>query len=533
MKNLLKFIIVLLIGLSTMSCSDFLNTQPEDFSTPTNTLTTATGFENGVWGIYSVLGTLYSDNYINFISGATDECYANFIPAISDIRVLIHNSSSSAVSSVWNTLYSGILRANTVLEAAKNKPNGMSDVDFQYYKAEARFLRGYFYYLLVANWGDVPLITNMITDPNMVSRSRTPKEIVYAQVLEDMTYAADSITGAMNIKSFPSTGGAGRISRQAVWGCLARVCLQMAGEPLKDVAKFNDAKLWSNKVYTYYTAKGLNLCTDYTKIFKDLASDKYNMGESMWEVEFVGDGQGSKDRMGSIGVNYGILSSDQKTVGKGYAYYSVNFKLTKTSGLYEAKDVRQSWNTANFYYNTTSSTPQNYPTWLTNYPGKFRRQYEPAYDKTYAQYASTINFPVLRYADVLLMLAEAENELNGPTALAYDALNKVRARAGATPFAGGDKTSFRKFIQDERLRELCFESLRRLDLIRWGIYISSVQSACDQNVNHMAEANSTLTILEAPQLSYLKNNIQLKHLLLPIPLAEMNANSLMTQNIGY
>src|SRR5690606_29838644 len=89
---------------------------------------------------------------------------------------------------------------------------------------------------------------------------------------------------------------------------------------------------------------------------------------------------------------------------------------------------------------------------------------------------SPTNFPLLRYADVLLMFAEAENEMNGPTEEAYDAVNQVRARAEAYAFTGLDQDDFRQAIRDERARELCFEGLRKFDLIRWGIFEQAMRN---------------------------------------------------------
>ena len=98
---------------------------------------------------------------------------------------------------------------------------------------------------------------------------------------------------------------------------------------------------------------------------------------------------------------------------------------------------------------------------------KYRREYEA--DKK-SKNDTSINFPLLRYSDILLMIAEAENEVNhGPNDLAYECINAVRERAGISKLqANLDEENFRKAIKDERAMELCFEYTRRFDLIRWG-----------------------------------------------------------------
>ena len=123
------------------------------------------------------------------------------------------------------------------------------------------------------------------------------------------------------------------------------------------------------------------------------------------------------------------------------------------------------------------------------------------------------------------MFAEAENEIkNGPSAEALAALNAVRDRAGASLIAEGlDKASFLKVIQDERARELCFESLRKQDLIRWGILIPTLKNVATQ-INFVAP-NAYYT------LSF--NNINERHLLFPIPSHEMALNKKLVQNPNW
>ena len=135
----------------------------------------------------------------------------------------------------------------------------------------------------------------------------------------------------------------------------------------------------------------------------------------------------------------------------------------------------------------------------------------------------------MRYSDVLLMLAEAANEIDGPTDEAVAALNEVRARAGVKLCANNttdeekviltDKESFREFIKKERARELCFEATRRLDLIRWGHLVESVKYM-----------SSISTVAKAKRPG---NYISEKHNLLPIPAMELNGNMLIEQNPGW
>lgn len=166
--------------------------------------------------------------------------------------------------------------------------------------------------------------------------------------------------------------------------------------------------------------------------------------------------------------------------------------------------------------------------------GKFRREWELGDYKN--KNWTPENYPILRYADVLLMLAEAENETNqGPTAAAYDAINKVRARAGIkTKVEGLDYAAFTQLIRDERARELCFESLRKYDLIRWGIYTESMHTNlynATQDPRWATKAETTdKTGGQYTNASKVAERTTDQHQFLPIPTKELGVNTKLEQN---
>ena len=159
--------------------------------------------------------------------------------------------------------------------------------------------------------------------------------------------------------------------------------------------------------------------------------------------------------------------------------------------------------------------------------GKYRREVEYEGHKTSKFLYTTINYPLLRYSDVLLMYAEASNEVDGLTQAAYDCVKAVRDRAGikTKDYAEYDKASFRELVRNERGRELCFESLRKYDLIRWGIYVEEMnkytQWAADERWVKNAKAQRA-----ASMGSYIKP----MHVVLPIPSIELGVNDLLVQN---
>ena len=148
-----------------------------------------------------------------------------------------------------------------------------------------------------------------------------------------------------------------------------------------------------------------------------------------------------------------------------------------------------------------------------------------------------INFPVIRYSDVLLMLCEAEFKINGATPTALDAINQVRRRAfGFDPLIPNAKVDLTApkltldGIQKERSRELCFEGLRRADLIRWGIYMQRLQEVINyDNTKGNPSGNRYLAII-SPNNALTAGN---KILLWPIPSSEVLVNQSITQNPGY
>ena len=156
---------------------------------------------------------------------------------------------------------------------------------------------------------------------------------------------------------------------------------------------------------------------------------------------------------------------------------------------------------------------------------KYRREYEA--DKK-SKNDTSINFPLLRYSDILLMIAEAENEVNhGPNDLAYECINAVRERAGINKLAANlDETNFRKAIKDERAMELCFEYTRRFDLIRWGDYYKLMQEQVDK-----AQADESWKF---GINVYTYFNIPKSYNYFPIPANEIGSNSaIKTNNPGW
>ena len=509
--------------LAMVSC-DFLDKEPTKL-TPDNYFNNADEALSFLTSVYAPLTSqnFYGNEYM-FMTGADDLSHygGGRNPQTSGaIACNNANSSSPQFSNLWQTLYTGIDRANTFLENI-DKSKDISDKLLLQYTAEARFMRAYYYFTLVQGWGDVPFKTTSTSSVTGLDIPRTDKQTIYDFITTEMSECAEGLATAAELGYKP-----GHVSRSAAWGILARVYLFRAGEHFRDNANgdataiqnyFKQASTYAQKVM----GEGHGLAANYWDVFIDLCSNQYNTtaNESIWEAEFAGDYTSEVRAEGRIGNLIGIKCPDEsndqslidaKDPGFGYAYFWSTPKLYE---LYKDNgDInRMNWNIAPFEYveavskkgvtgrqfeygkleevknqywdvsysygegdsskktgdyeKTEADSEKNY----SRACGKYRREYEAYGTKKNKNYTS-LNFPLLRYSDVLLMVAEAENEISSsPTTLAYKCLNDVRNRAGIAPYEEGSlsKEAFRQAVKDERAMELCFEHTRRYDLIPLG-----------------------------------------------------------------
>ncbi|TCC98205.1 RagB/SusD family nutrient uptake outer membrane protein [Pedobacter psychroterrae] len=516
-KYLLPIFIILL---TVSSCKKYLAVDPTDFTTPETFFESPKDLDQALTGIYSILNNTgtYSRNLVFDLAFGTDEAFYKRSTAQVDPIVYNADGSNSTITATWSSLYEGINNANLLLENI-NRPV-MDETERGRIRGEALFLRAFLYFQLVHLWGDVPLILKPTKSGIYVKNARTPQTKVYDQILGDMIIAEGLVNAGIG------KDGSGRVTKAAVWGILSRVCLKMAGAPLNDVAKFEDAKMWADKVIQ----SGVHsLNPNYAQVFINLTQDKYDIAECIWEVEIAGNGIGNPLQTGGW---FAKKLSVRNQSGPLYGYAEVGATGILYRRYDDPHDVRRDRNIATYYFpdikseSLNDTLPHPATAIYIRDTGKWRIQEEISGSRN--SNAGPTNFPLLRYADVLLMYAEAENEINGPTAAAFTALNQVRARAKArdfTPSDASDKDSFRRIIQDERSRELCYEATRKFDLIRWGIFIG-VMKDVENDILSNAPTN-----LQYGATGY--TNVKARNLLLPIPTIELNLNSLMRQNPGY
>lgn len=357
--------------------------------------------------------------------------------------------SNTYLKSHWVSMYTTVTRANLVL-------SNIDQVLFtdpavkQQYIAEAKFLRAVAYFHLVRLWGDVPLVTKQLVTPEDVTANtfREKQAAVYAQIVADLKDALNS-----NLPNLQTSSGIGRASKAAINATLGQVYLTMATtqDQANRQSNLNDAKTYLLAVYNMRTFGALS-SIPYTDVFD--VTKKSTCPELIWQIV---NKQGDPNYSSSIAANNQptgeTINSLKTTTGVGG---NVTPDLIKD---YESGDPRMAFSVK---YANASSVKDYF---ITKY-----RDISPA--------ASNLGYGgndwiLIRYADVILMLAEVSNYL-GDTAGAIQYLDMVRARAGVPLYAAVSATSaysskyptLRLAILHERRVELAFEHHRWFDLLR-------------------------------------------------------------------
>lgn len=425
------FLLVLLFLMSFVSCQKFLDPKPTDFLNPANYYVTETQLNYARTSVYHILGSgsLWGTQANYLFNWEGEEGYMNRATLTTGPWNYFYSSADSYNAGLWSTLFNGINRANVVLDNIDNN-KAISQAKRDVIRGEIMFLRGYFYYTLVQYYGGVPLKLTATKSVVDVDIPRNSVKEVYAQIIKDMEAAEALVPGIKTV------GNGGIINKSAVRGQLARVNLQMAGEPLKDVTRYAEASKWAKMVMDDAEA-GHALNPSYPQVFMDLAGDRYNIKESIWEAEFWGNRTDAYVETGYTGwINGPAIPTAATVTGRADSYMSITSKLYN---VYEPGDNRLWWNICFFTYTSTgvngaktvAALPTTEGAKNLMRPAKWRREYETLTPKY--QTGTPENKPLIRFSDILLMYAEAENEINnGPTAAAITAVNQVRQRGWST-----------------------------------------------------------------------------------------------------
>lgn len=485
-----KYIFLSVFITAVYSCEKKLDLTPLTNPTVNTFYKTSEDATAAITGVYSLLQDIYTHEVIvtpNTI-GADDG--VPFLQGNADRRALwSYNfvSTNSFSSSPWSTSYQLIQRANVAI--ARIPGIQMNENLKNRYVAEAKFLRAMMYFNLVRFYGGVPIITNETKSLEGIEVPRNTKEEVY-------TFIETDLKEAEKVLPTKYTGSdIGRATQGAAKGVLAKLYLTQAGNETsspnwakaaakaKEVIDMGIYDLWEN--------------------YADVYDMKNKAGkESLFEVLYLTDVNGNWH------TTYWAPRGDPRVPSNGFG----TIRPTKNLyDLYSANDSRKAVTFLTSYVNPSTGATVNLSIADPN-PALAISFWKLADLTSKVGGGGGKSFPYLRFSDILLMYAEAINEVNGPTSEAYTAINRVRARAKISPLSGLTKAQFKDAVLNERRLELVLEGHRWFDLVRTGRLIEAVKAETTFGRNPL---------------------IQPHHVLLPIPQREIGANPALVQNQGY
>lgn len=470
-----------------VSCNK-LDENPDSIITVAQFYKTQSDALSAVSAVYSALNTdaagdfpMYGRN-LNLLTGnGSDDQIFSPSNTNTDVRALgttTYVPANDRIRKNWQQHYFGISRANVAID---NIPNIDFDTTLRARLVrEAKFVRALLYFNIVRFWGDAPLILHdpVSIDVKAQKVKRTSKDSVYAQIIADLSDASllpAAYTGA----------NTGRATSGAAHALLAKVY----------VTRRNWAGALTEINAVINGGYGYDLFSRYLDAFQQATK---NGKEHIFSVQF-GTNLGAKNSTQSL--SSGDFSSFNTAVYPG--------DLPADATLYQLfgeNDTRRDVTFFTSLYNAASGK------YVTFSPARFAKFIDYSITPLTNQAQSGINFPVIRYADILLLQAEVLNEINGPTAEAYAAIDRVRTRAGIAGLTPGlNQADFRDSVFLERRKEFIQEGMRWFDLARRG-------------GTYLYDA-----LKKYPE----KTGAAVKDTLFPIPQSERDINSELSQNPGW
>ena len=566
MMNKIKYLFLSVLFVSFVGCSDILEEVPVSELSVENSFNTESDAKAAIVGVYNSLHLegVYGKSQTLF---STDEHNAGSKVPLSGLNLYSFTADNvEVILPIWRDHYEGINRANLAISKI---PNINMNVDERNtLVAEAKFIKALLYFNLIRYYGDVPYKESETTSLNDLNIPRTPVATIYENMIRDLEYCVVHL----NVKA---AGLAGHATQDAAKTLLASIYLTRGSMARRNnngngIADFTLASRYSKEVID---SNRYRLCSYFPDAF--IVQNKNN-DEIVFDVQFKSPGLGVGN---TIGINMGIPSTssgvDNLSAGGSQGAIRAN---PYHQFYYEVADsIRMKWTDARILINAATGRYSIVSAVSTNPPvsaAKFRRYpvRSPGFVLQTNDY--DVNWPIFRFAEVLLIYAEASNEINGPNQLAINALNLLRSRARNTNIGGvhrdilprslslqrsiglvdltltnslvSTQSAFRNYILLERSRELSQEGKRWFDLVRWGILKSTLRGL---NAKCIAKISETPPV-EVPVITNTKwtnywngrvdewnlitGAIKDFHMLLPIPTNERMANpAIGPNNPGY
>lgn len=520
-KNIFLYIFITMFF---VSCEDFLEEDPRAIIAPENFFASEADARQAVTGVYaiyknnSMYGQVGLDHfYDNGADIIEPNRSADFVEPIGNYSLNEATADRSiqkmSVADSWKDFYKIILNTNVIIDEVTDNENILPEIQTDII-AETRFLRALAYWHITNLWGDAPYYTENISIDEIAVLGRTPKETILAGVMEDLDFAE------ANMRTLDEIGSSelGKASKWTASVIKAKIYMEQ-----------RNWQAGLAKCVEIITQSGHELAPTFAEVFDP--ANEYNL-EIIWSLDFAKDINGVYDPpFGDAGwagnaswrpsmFNPRLRDEPKNTDERGAlrAALTANGQAFNGTGLQVASkdfaekfpmnDLRRPLNVTDTYLGFELVFP---------YISKFMNLDL----ETSPRFNHSDNRLIFRLADIYLMAAECENELNGP-ANAYQYIEPIRQRAYATEaewkLSGLSQQEFREAIYDERKWELAGECMRRYDLIRWGILFDVVQNL---------------------EYRFWEPNVNIKpyHVLLPIPLSELQLNPNLLEsdptNNGY
>jgi hypothetical protein len=490
-KNIFQYgLLALTIGMLP-SCEDFLDRAPISEATQENAYKSVSDAEAALIGGYDTFQSEYYiwDNIL-FSDVISDNYYAGGDnPEIFSIDDLTLVPTNSRLFNNWTQIYNGIAKVNVVLQRVPMITDPKIDLGNRRNQimGEAAFLRAYHYFQLVKMWGGVPLVIEPIasTEASVTNMPRATEAEVYAQIIIDLEFAAANLP---DIYGNDVNVNKGRATKGAANALLAKVHAQKADRNYTTVLNYCNAVINSPAGYV--------LLDNYAHLWD---GGHYNNAESIMEVQFTGGPE----------ANWGPQLLLPKTIsGDSWRKF-----VTPSQNLVDAFDAEGDTERKN------ASILFEEAQWADEFwsesvggviPFAFKWKSANGWASTNRQY-------LLRFADIVLLKAEALNEL-GQLSAAQDELNRIRDRAGLDDTDADTKEELRLAIENERRLELCQEGHRWDDLKRSGRAIEVMDNLVEIDLRNDLPKDYNMAAFK---------------LLLPIPQGERARNAKLDQNPGY
>lgn len=499
--------------LLVVACSNFLDEEAPSNLTPDNFYTIPDHAEAAIASVYADLrfygnsAGIFSSNWqmLEAPTGtSTTESGQN--QDLNNLYSLVYDGNVGHITNWWNGLYKIISQANLVLEKVP-AISPMDEAQKSRILGEARFLRAWAYFNAVRLWGDVPLIlTTQTAISDDFFPSLTPQESIYQQIVDDLIAAEASGLSWMD--------DSGRVSLIAVKSLLSKVYLTMGGYPLQNGASYYQLaadKAYEVINYSNSTPGTLNLFPTYAELRDENLKNRI---EHIFMIQYNVLVEGNP--MGNMLPNF------KPVTFAGPSGTGTTIPTTTFFNSYETGDLRAK-NQEGYFYTSYYTNGSGIPFELGG-PYIFKHFNQAAFGSfgVPGTRNNNLNVPLIRYAEVLLIYAEAQNEVGGPNAAAYEAFKRIRDRAQLTTPAIGQYTTdtFREAVWKERWHELCYEGITWFDMLRLRKAYNESTDDFDEFVGHVNPSSNQV--------------LQEKHLLFPFPLPEMQNNpNLQPQNPGY